>query len=134
MARFESHRPGLLLGTLISENPTGLGRIVRDSDHRFTGIVEEKDATEEQRKIREVNMSTYVFDNKPLLEVLSKLSSDNKQGEYYLTDCARLLRESGYPVEALPVLKPCEGLSINTRDELACVEQAMQELGYRCVS
>lgn len=134
LGRFESHRPGLLLGTLVVPNPTGLGRIVRDADDRFTGIVEEKDATPEQRQICEVNMSTYVFDGKPLLEVLSQLSSNNQQGEYYLTDCARLLRQSGYAVEALPVLKPCEGLSINTREELARVEQAMQELGYRCVS
>ncbi len=134
LGRFAAHRPALLLGTLVVPDPKGLGRIVREADDRFVGIVEEKDATPEQRAIREVNMSTYVFDCHPLLEVLSQLSSNNQQGEYYLTDCARLLRQSGYAVEALPVLKPCEGLSINTREELVRVEQAMKEMGYRCVS
>jgi bifunctional UDP-N-acetylglucosamine pyrophosphorylase/glucosamine-1-phosphate N-acetyltransferase/UDP-N-acetylglucosamine pyrophosphorylase len=130
LARFSTDRPGLLLGTLHAPQPKGLGRILRDSSGNFLGIVEEKDATEDQRRIHEVNMSTYIFDGPPLLEALSKLSADNSQGEYYLTDCARLLREAGHRVEAAPLLESCEGLSINTRDELTIVEQTMREMGY----
>lgn len=127
---FRSTRPSLLLGTLTKENPEGLGRIVRDADGRFTGIVEHKDATEEQRAIKEVNMSTYLFATKDLLWALSKLSNDNAQGEYYLTDCARLLSQASRQVEALPVLQECESLSINNPDELKLVDQTMRAMGY----
>jgi bifunctional UDP-N-acetylglucosamine pyrophosphorylase/glucosamine-1-phosphate N-acetyltransferase/UDP-N-acetylglucosamine pyrophosphorylase len=114
----------------VKENPEGLGRIVRDAQGEFQGIVEQKDATAEQRTIREVNMSTYFFNNRDLLSALGKLSNDNAQGEYYLTDCARLLRESGGRVEALPVLQACESLSINNPDELIIVNEAMRAMGY----
>jgi UDP-N-acetylglucosamine diphosphorylase/glucosamine-1-phosphate N-acetyltransferase len=128
---FESHQPALLLGTLLKEDPTGLGRIVRSGDGSFTGIVEHRDASEEQRKIREVNMSTYLFNGPDLLASLDRLGNNNSQGEYYLTDCAALLHEAGRPVEALPVLEPCESLSINDPTELAQVDAKMREMGYK---
>ena len=128
---FEEHRPACLLGTLHKANPAGLGRIVRDSAGQFVGIVEEKDATPEQKTITEVNMSTYVFDCRELLHALSQLKNDNRQKEYYLTDCPGILKTEGKRVEALPVLKDCEALSINTIDELQSVEEAMQKLGYQ---
>ncbi len=127
---FRQTRPALLLGTLNKDDPAGLGRIVRDEAGRFLGIVEHKDATPEQRMITEVNMSTYLFDTPDLLKALSLLRNDNAQGEYYLTDCPALLREHGRPVEALPVLKACEALSINNPDELAIVDQTMRSMGY----
>lgn len=127
---FHQHQPACLLGTLHKANPHGLGRIVRDSAGQFAGIVEEKDATEEQRKITEVNMSTYIFNCQDLLYALERLQPNNKQGEYYLTDCPGILRREGKRVEALPVLKPCEALSINTIDELSQVEAEMRRLGY----
>lgn len=127
---FAATRPALLLGTLKKEDPTGLGRIVRNAEGDFTGIVEQKDATAEQLAITEVNMSTYLFHTPDLLESLSMLKNDNAQAEYYLTDCARLLRESGRPVAALPALQPCESLSINNPDELQLVDQQMRAMGY----
>lgn len=127
---FEASDHVLLLGTLNHPDPTGLGRVVRDADGSFVGIVEHKDATDEQRQIDEVNMSTYFFDCHALLDALGELSSDNQQGEYYLTDCAEILRRQGRSVEALPVLQPCEALSINTREQLNEVEMKMRELGY----
>ena len=130
LKHFRDHRPACLLGTLHKANPQGLGRIVRDPAGQFLGIVEEKDASGEQRKITEVNMSTYIFNCRDLLHALDQLQPNNKQGEYYLTDCPAILRREGQPVEALPVLKPCEALSINTIDELAQVEAEMRELGY----
>ena len=128
LEHFGETKPSCLLGTLKKENPHGLGRIVRDQNGEFLGIVEEKDATDEQRAITEVNMSTYIFDNQEMLGVLSELKNQNSQGEYYITDCPALLREHGKKVEALPVLKPCESLSINTVDELAIVDAEMRRL------
>jgi bifunctional UDP-N-acetylglucosamine pyrophosphorylase/glucosamine-1-phosphate N-acetyltransferase/UDP-N-acetylglucosamine pyrophosphorylase len=154
-----------LLGTLEKENPLGLGRIVRDAAGEFRGIVEDKDASDEQRKIKEVNMSTYLFDCRRLESALDQLTNDNQQEEYYLTDCPGILRNEGRgnegqgnegqgnegqgdegqgdegqanggkanggkAVAAVPVLKPCESLSINTIDELAMVEDEMRRLGY----
>jgi bifunctional UDP-N-acetylglucosamine pyrophosphorylase / glucosamine-1-phosphate N-acetyltransferase len=118
------------MGTLHKQNPQGLGRIVRDTAGRFAGIVEERDATEDQRRITEVNMSTYVFDGPELLWALDQLKNDNRQGEYYLTDCPGILQRAGKLVDALPILKPCEALSINTLDELVQVEAEMRRLGY----
>lgn len=131
LQRFEQTRPGLLLGTLVKSDPKGLGRIVRAADGSFVGIVEEKDASDDQRLIREVNMSTYLFNAKDLLEVLDRLSNENAQGEYYITDAPQILLSLGRDVEALPVLEDCESLSINTLDELAKVEAKMQEMGYQ---
>jgi bifunctional UDP-N-acetylglucosamine pyrophosphorylase / glucosamine-1-phosphate N-acetyltransferase len=102
-----------------------LGRIVRDAAGDFERIIEEKDASFEQRLITEVNMSTYVFDAPELLHSLDLLKNENRQREYYLTDCPAILLSEGKRVEALPVLDPCEALSINTPEELAAVEQAL---------
>src|SRR5262245_21868204 len=94
-AHFQQHRPACLLGTLHKPNPAGLGRIVRNGAGAFVGIVEEKDATNEQRQITEVNMSTYVFSGPELLWALDRLKNDNRQREYYLTDCPGLLKSEG---------------------------------------
>ena len=99
---------------------------MRDEAGEFTSIVEEKDASEEQRAIREVNMSTYVFDGPALLHALGQLSNDNQQGEYYITDCPGILKAAGKSVMALPVLKPCEALSVNNMDDLRIVEDELK--------
>jgi len=125
---FQSTNPACILGTLIHENPEGLGRIVRDADKKFTGIVEHKDATDEQRKIAEVNMSTYVFDCQKMLGALDSLTDDNKQKEYYITDLPKIMMGNNEDVRALPVLKPIEALSVNTIEHLADVEKAMKEM------
>lgn len=133
LSHFHQTRPALLLGTLIKDDPHGLGRIVRDDAGNFLAIVEEKDASETQRKVKEVNMSTYLFNGPDLLDVLDRLDNNNSQGEYYLTDSVSLLRQAGRPVEALAVLQPCEALSINNQKELQLVDAKMLEMGYpRC--
>lgn len=119
---YEQERPACVLGTLIKDNPAGLGRIVRDAQGQFQAIVEEKDATAEQRAIREVNMSTYVFHGPLLVQALQELKNENRQGEYYITDCPGILKDRGEDVRALPVLKPCEALSVNTIEDLQQVE------------
>jgi bifunctional UDP-N-acetylglucosamine pyrophosphorylase/glucosamine-1-phosphate N-acetyltransferase len=130
LAHFQSERPACLLGTLHKPNPHGLGRIVRDANGEFAGIVEEQDATDDQRRLTEVNMSTYIFSGPELLHALDLLKNENRQREYYLTDCPGILKKEGQLVQALPVLAPCEALSINTIDELAEVEAEMRRLGY----
>lgn len=127
---FEQGEYACLLGTLNHPSPHGLGRIVRDEEGVFVGIVEEKDATAEQREIHEVNMSTYVFAAGRLVEALTRLRNDNAQGEYYLTDCPQILKSLGDRVDARPVLSPCEAYSINSREQLAEVERVMTEIGY----
>ena len=103
----------------------GVKLILRDADGHFSGIVEERDCTPEQRQITEVNMSYYVFDCRELLHALEHVDRSNAQGEYYLTDCPGILRREGKAVEALCVLQPIEALSINTADELAAVEREL---------
>ena len=126
---YADDKPACILGSLQSDDPHGLGRIVRDDQGEFVGIVEEKDATPEQRQITEVNMSTYVFDAAALRSTLDQLTNDNQQKEYYITDCPGILRDENKDVRALPVLKPCESLSVNNMAQLAIVEEEMRKLG-----
>jgi len=125
---FQEEQPACLLGTVDTDDPTGYGRIVRNDAGNFVGIVEEKDATDEQRKICELNMSTYVFDSQALLTTLDELTSENAQQEYYLTDCPALLLAAGKQVSAHKVLKPCEAMSINNMEELEEVEREMRRM------
>ena len=124
LTEFESSQPACILGTLLHDDPTGLGRIVRDPDGKFTGIVKHKDATEEQLKINEVNMSTYVFDCQKMLAALDSLDNKNNQNEYYITDLPAIMLQGSEDVRALPVLKPIEALSVNTVEQLKDVEAA----------
>lgn len=125
-AEFDRRRPACILGTGYRDDPTGFGRVLRGENGQFVGIVEEKDATDEQRRITEVNLSCYAFNCRDLLRSLDQLTDSNAQGEYYITDCPAILLKEGQTVVALDVLKPCEALSINTVDDLAVVEAAMQ--------
>ncbi len=127
LAEYTAHRPACLIGTARKPNPAGLGRVVRNKKGEFQGIVEERDASPEQRAITEVNLSTYVFRTDALLAALEQLTADNAQGEYYLTDCPGVLKSAEERVEALCVLKPCEALSINTPEELAAVEHEIKK-------
>jgi bifunctional UDP-N-acetylglucosamine pyrophosphorylase/glucosamine-1-phosphate N-acetyltransferase/UDP-N-acetylglucosamine pyrophosphorylase len=125
---YDQSRPACVLGTLVKDDPTGLGRIIRDANGLFQAIVEEKDATAQQRAVREVNMSTYVFDCQALLASLEKLTNDNRQKEYYLTDCPGILLAEGRTVRALPVLQPCEALSVNSLEDLQRVEAELRNM------
>ena len=122
-------RPACLIGTAQKANPAGLGRVVRDADDRFVGIVEERDASPSQRAITEVNMSTYVFAAADLLDALGQLTKSNSQQEYYVTDCPGILQRDGRDVRALCTLKECETMSVNTLDDLKLVEAEITRQG-----
>ena len=127
---FQSTGAACLLGTAITEDPSGLGRIVRDADKKFVCITEEKDATESERLIKEVNMSTYVFAADQLLKALGQINTDNAAGEYYLTDCPKVLLDAGELVDAVACLDPSESLSVNTPQQLHAVAKALQAMQH----
>ena len=125
---FQSTGAACLLGTAITKDPSGLGRIVRDADKKFVCITEEKDATESERLIQEVNMSTYIFAADQLLKALGQINTDNAAGEYYLTDCPKVLLDAGELVDAVACLDPSESLSVNTPQQLHAVTKALQAM------
>jgi len=115
-----------LLGTVLLGDPTGFGRILRDSAGRFLRIVEERDCTPEERALTEVNPSCYVFELPGLWDALDQIGTSNVQGEYYLTDAPEHLKTMGRKVVALNVLRADDVLGVNTRQHLAQAEAIMQ--------
>jgi len=107
--------------------PGGLGRIVRGADGRVLGIVEERDATAEQRAVKEINAGAYVFDAAALRATLAALPTDNDQGEEYLTDVFGLLVAGGSPVAAHRAEDLTETLGANDRAELASLRALMRD-------
>ncbi len=113
---------GNAVTVLTAEVPdsTGYGRIVRDAvSGAVTAIVEHKDATEEQRAVKEINSGVFAFDGRLLADALSKVRTDNSQGEEYLTDVLGILREAGHRVGASVAVDHREILGINNRVQLA---------------
>ena len=110
------------LGTAVLPDPDGYGRIVRDAAGRFERIVEQKDADAETLALREVNPSLYAFRARSLFAELQMLSSDNAQGEYYLTDVPGQLKARGRRVALMADLAPEEVIGINTKQHLAEVD------------
>lgn len=108
-------------------DPTGYGRIIRDSEGRFLRCVEQKDASPEELGIREVNVSIYCFDIAGLMDALEDLKTDNAQGEYYLTDVPQIMLNRGKRVGLVCHDKAEEALSVNTRIELAGLERQLRE-------
>ena len=112
--------------TAIYDNPTGYGRVIRDLDGRVTEIVEEKDATDEQRKIKEIDSRIYCFDIEELLFAIKKIKSNNNQGEYYLTDVIKIMSEKGLKTGALIVKDNTEILGVNDRIELELLTRVLR--------
>lgn len=112
--------------TVTVPDPAGYGRVLRDADQGIRGIVEEKDATPEQRTIREVNTGLVCLPAGALRDWLATLDTGNAQGEYYLTDCIGLAAAAGVPVAPVVCRDPDEVQGVNDRCQLAVVERACQ--------
>lgn len=116
----------LTLLTMKPADPARYGRIVRGANGGVERIVEYKDASDEEKQIGEVNAGIYVFNGEHLFDNLRNLGNQNAQGEYYLTDLLQQLRGSGHSVGAVIAADPAEALGVNSRKELAQVENEIQ--------
>ncbi|HEX7294559.1 MAG TPA: sugar phosphate nucleotidyltransferase, partial [Pyrinomonadaceae bacterium] len=113
------------------ENPTGYGRVVRDNQGSFKKIVEQKDATDEERQIKEINSGIYVFDSRKLFNALKHLKPVNKQGEYYLTDVPAIMLSEGSKISVYLHSDTREVFGINSRAELAEFENLLRRNAIR---
>jgi len=113
------------------ENPTGYGRIIRDESGAFRKIVEQRDATDDERQVREINSGIYCFEAKSLFEALRKVEPKNDQGEYYLTDVAEIILASGGTVSVYLINDAREVSGVNTRAELAEFENLVRRSAIR---
>ncbi|MDZ7270328.1 MAG: sugar phosphate nucleotidyltransferase [candidate division KSB1 bacterium] len=122
------HRQTDAVATLLvgrTENPFGYGRIIRDPQGFVDRIVEEKDATPEEKAIQEVNIGTYVFDAKELFATIPLVSNDNAQGEYYLPDVVKIMRRRGERVAAVVTPDFDESMGVNSVEQLHEVERVL---------
>ena len=127
VAMRESSGSALTLLTAVVVDPTGYGRIVRDArDGSVARIVEEKDCSADERRISEINTGTYCFDAAVLFAHLDRLTTDNAQGEYYLTDMVAVFNNEGLTVSATATDEPLETLGVNSRVQLAEASKIMQ--------
>ncbi|HEL0629136.1 TPA: bifunctional UDP-N-acetylglucosamine diphosphorylase/glucosamine-1-phosphate N-acetyltransferase GlmU [Streptococcus equi subsp. zooepidemicus] len=113
--------------TANAKDPFGYGRIIRNAAGEVVNIVEQKDANEAEQEVKEINTGTYIFDNKRLFEALKNLTTDNAQGEYYLTDVISIFKASQERVGAYLLKDFDESLGVNDRLALAQAEVIMQE-------
>ena len=127
VAEHERQGAAVTILTVEPDRPLPYGRVVRDADGWVEAIVEEKDATEAQRAIRELNSSIYVFEAAPLWESLEKLDAQNAQGELYLTDTISHIVAGGGRAAAWVCPDPLAGLGINTRVELAVAGAVLRD-------
>ena len=117
----EAHRNSGAVASMLTadvEHPKGYGRVLKDNDGLLVGVVEEKDATDDQRAIREINSGIYIFQARMLFDTLPLVKNLNNQQEYYLPDVLYLLREQNLPIAVEKVENYHEILGVNTVEEL----------------
>ncbi|MGN0437337.1 MAG: sugar phosphate nucleotidyltransferase [Lachnospiraceae bacterium] len=108
------------------DNPTGYGRIIKNSNGEFEKIVEQKDATEEEQKVNEINSGMYLFDSAALNQALSQLNNNNAQGEYYLTDTIEIVKNEGIGrVATVVVANEDEIKGVNSPEQLKEAEEIL---------
>jgi bifunctional UDP-N-acetylglucosamine pyrophosphorylase / glucosamine-1-phosphate N-acetyltransferase len=136
LAHHEGRKETITLGTVVAPDFSGIhehllhyGRIVRNAEGTVVRIVEFKDATEEERAIREVNTSVYCFEAAWLWRHIDQLGSDNASKEFYITDLIAMAMEEGKNICAIPLPDPLEGLNVNTPEQLAAIEEIFTKRG-----
>ncbi len=120
-------RAGLTLLSTRLDDPTGYGRVIRAEDGGVRGIVEQKEAGPSELQVKEVNTGLYCFRIPDLSEVIDRLTADNRQKEYYLTDCVGLLSRQGKAVEAVVCDDWLEVMGVNSPIDLARMEKVLRE-------
>jgi UDP-N-acetylglucosamine pyrophosphorylase len=123
---YKTNAVGTIL-TAILQDPTGYGRILRNEDGSVKRIVEQKDATEEERKVQEINSGIYVFQTPFLFEALATLKQNNVQNEYYLTDVFEYFWKKNLKVSAIHADDENEILGVNTVEQLQLVQSIISE-------
>lgn len=121
-----NHKNVATILTAEADDPFGYGRIVRNQHGEVLKIVEQKDASDFEQQIKEINTGTYVFDNARLFEALKNINTNNAQGEYYITDAIGIFRENGEKVGAYTLKDFDESLGVNDRVALATAESVMR--------
>lgn len=124
----QSHKEegaALSVMTSIVDNPTGYGRIVRNSNGNIERITEQKDANEAEKAIKEINTGVYCFDCEKILPLFSEITTDNEQGEYYLTDIVALSAQKGFKTSGYVLENNDEIFGINSRQNLAEAERLL---------
>ena len=127
IAAFEESQSILSVLTTLVDNPIGYGRILRSPEGWLEKIVEEKDACEKERSIREINTGIYCVRAPFLVEGLREIGKDNAQGEYYLTDLVEIAKKKGLRCSAHVVSDPVEVMGINTRVDLALANEVLRQ-------
>lgn len=126
---FDYHQKTGAKGTILTahaEDPTGYGRVIRNTSGSVEKIVEQKDATSAEAAVQEINTGTYCFDNQLLFAALNEVGNDNAQGEYYLPDVIEILKDKGEIVGAYQMEKEAESLGVNDRVALAEATRLMR--------
>ncbi|WP_064609137.1 bifunctional UDP-N-acetylglucosamine diphosphorylase/glucosamine-1-phosphate N-acetyltransferase GlmU [Streptobacillus moniliformis] len=124
--KFEKDSLDCLILSCEVNNPFGYGRIIKENG-KVTNIIEEVDATVEQKNIKEINAGVYLFKKTSLLSILDKFNNDNKKREYYLTDAVKLLNEEKLKVDSLVLEDEKEMLGVNSKSQLAEVSKILRE-------
>ena len=119
---------GMTLLTCEVNDPTGLGRIIRSEDGSVAKIVEEKDATDEESAVHEINTGIFIF-NQEVFRLAEQLSDDNAAGEYYITDLVDIYLKAGYSVQAVKTDDETEVLGVNNREQLETADRILQARG-----
>lgn len=122
----KSHKNVATILTAEADDPFGYGRIIRNQNAEVIKIVEQKDASDYEQQVKEINTGTYVFDNKRLFEALKEINTNNAQGEYYLTDVISIFKEADEKVGAYKLADFDESLGVNDRVALAKAEKVMR--------
>jgi len=123
----QNEHKALTVLTAILDDPKQYGRVIRDSSGNMTAIVEYKDATEQQKKIKEINTGIYCVKNELLFKHLSEISANNAQNEYYITDLVSIFAQQNYPIQGIAVEDVDEVMGVNDRIELFKASQWLQE-------
>jgi bifunctional UDP-N-acetylglucosamine pyrophosphorylase/glucosamine-1-phosphate N-acetyltransferase len=131
LAEHASANAACTILSVILDDPSGYGRVLRTEDNGFDRIVEQKDANEDQRKIGEINSGIYCFDTRKLYAALKRVGNENAQGEYYLTDVPKILSEDGEKISIYVCGDPSEVEGVNDRRQLAAMEEELRNRTIR---